>query len=213
MAQKIRKPAPLKTKHFIASRDAQDAAQTLRTTWKIRRRPSRKSQSDDVEADKVIGTVRRAEPDSYECAELTIAFDEDLSVDAYGEILTPILGAASEDAHVTFLKLRQDGIAEGGPLRAAVEKLQFVPDPANPGYLVWEKALTNWPSIYMCLGISVGMSLGMSLGKSGTGMTLGMSLGLTCGLCIGSALSASEKKKRDALRQARTAHAAPPKEE
>jgi RimJ/RimL family protein N-acetyltransferase len=104
----------------------------------------------------------------------------------------------------------QEGVyfvtAETEPDNAAsqrvLEKLGFSPAGAGEEGPRFEKErpASAWFSIYLCLGLSIGLCLGTSFDN----IAIGMSLGMCIGLALGSSLDAADKKKRAALRAART---------
>lgn len=189
MGKKI-KEVPVKTRNFRAD----CALEEFGKPWKVKRKAGKKAYSE------TIGTLLFSEKDMYECCEMFVSMDEELTAPEYVELIEAVIDYKFGNEEASFVKVRRE-LAESGELREALTQLMFDLDPADEDFLIKQEEPTNWTAIYMCLGLSIGCALG----TANNHMSIGMCLGIAIGLMLGSALTSSAKKKMDELSRARIA--------
>lgn len=178
----------VKSKHFLALR--QEAGDDSRTVWAIFSRTAPETE---------LGTITYTAPDEVQTCQVSLTFPTPPTGGEYAEILTPLNQTTASEKNAVFIQLEKEPFEQDAALASA----GFSPDPTDDRFLLWELPVTQWGPIFMCFGISIGMCFGLSVFDNAS---LGMCFGIPIGLAVGTALTASEKKKREALRKKRAQH-------
>lgn len=150
----------------------------------------------------VVGTVVLTAPNEFEITDVVYDFTKELDVDEYTEIINAVndclVHFKFED--VSYIRINTEGI--NNDMEEALWRLEFVGDPIDRKYMLWECPENRYMALYLCLGVAIGSAIGAA-----TRQSMWMCIGMALGAAVGILLDRMHKKNRDELYAKRIAAA------